>query len=563
MRGSKWAFLLSLVLVLGVFLSACSGGGSDKSSGNSGDQDKGKDSGGDSQGKLASDQVFNVNIKEEPPSLHPGKATDTTSGAVLTQTFEGLTRLNPDGDAEKAMASDIDVSDDKKTYTFTIRDDAKWSNGDDVTADDFAYAWKWVLNPDSPDTDYAYQLYPIKNAEKANEGDVDLDKVGIDVKDDQTLKVTLENPTPYFLELTAFYTFLPVDKDAVKGDKKGKWAEDAGDEYVTNGPFKMESWKHKDQIVLKKNEDYWDADSVNLETINMYMVDDEATELKMYKNDKLDWAGDPTGSIPLSAIPKLKDDGDLKIEPKTGVYYVSFNTKKKPFTNKNIRKALAFAINRKGIVENITKGEEKPAEALVPISLWKENEEGYFKDNDVDKAKEYLQKGLDELGLDSADDLPTIQYSYNTDEGHAAIGQAVQDMWKKNLGLNVKLDNSEWKVYLDKLSNGNYQSGRMGWIADFNDPVNFLEIFRTVGGNNYTNWEDDEFKDLIDQAKAEKDTDKRKGELRDAEKIFMDDMPIAPVYFYSNVYMHKDYVKGISVNSLGNMQMKWGKITEH
>lgn len=544
----KWSLLLALVFTMSIFLAACGGDSSEEAEG----------SGGDSGGEgLAEEQVLDVNIKTEPPTLHPGKASDTTSQAVLMQIFEGLTRMK-DGEPVEAMASDIKISDDLMTYTFTIREGATWSNGDPVVAKDFAYAWKWVLSPDSPDTDFAYQLYPVKNAEKAKKGEIPVDKVGVTAKDKDTLVVELEQPTPYFLQLTAMFTFYPVNHKVVKG--KDSWATDATENYVTNGPFTLEKWEHQNQIVLKKNPDYWDAENVHLEKINMYMIEDPTTELNMYKSGKLDWAGSPTGKLPTSAIPSLKKSGELTIEPKAGIYYYSFNTAKKPFNNVNIRKAFALSINRKAIVENITKGGQQPAMALVPSAVWKENEEGYFKDNNVEKAKEYLQKGLEELGLE---ELPAVKLSYNTDEGHAAIAQAIQDMWKKHLGVEVKLNNQEWNVYLDTMDKGNYEVGRMGWVAPFKDPINFLQIFKTTGGNNYTHWESEEYAKLLEKSKSITDEAKRKEVLRKAEKVFMDAMPVSPIYFYTSVYLHKDYVKDVSINGLGKVQYKWGYIAEH
>lgn len=549
MKWKKWPFLIVVVLTMGMVLAACGGNDSKEDSAK-----KGSDSKDES---LAAEQTLNINIKTEPPSLHPGTATDSTSSAVLYNTFEGLMRINHDGKPEPAMAESYEISDDQLTYTFKIRDDAKWSNGDPVTAQDFEYAWKWVLNPKSADTDYAYQLYVIKGAQDAKENDGSLDEIGVKAEDDKTLVVELEQPTPYFLDLTAFYTYFPVNHQVVEG--KDDWAQDISDNYVTNGPFLMDTWSHKDKIVLKKNSDYWDADTVKLETINMFMINDENTELQMYKNGELDWAGSPTGSIPLAAIPALKDEGTLNIAPYTGVYYYAFNTKEKPFDNVNIRKAFALAINRQGVVDNITKGEQQPAMALVPPAIWEENNEGYFKDNDAEEAKKYLDKGLKELGLDK---LPTVKISYNTDEGHAAIAQAVQDMWRENLGVEVELNNEEWNVFLDSMSEGNFQVGRMGWIADYNDAINFLEIFQTVGGNNYTNWENKDYADLLEKSRTETDEAKRKEILREAEKLFMDEMPLAPIYFYTHVWVNQENVKGIEVDPLGTVQFKWGYITE-
>ncbi|MFD2209838.1 peptide ABC transporter substrate-binding protein [Virgibacillus halophilus] len=551
----KWPLLLVLILAMAMFLAACGGkdkeaGGDKKDNGNSEQTD-------DGNAKPADDQSIKVNIKTEPPSLHPGLATDTTSGAVLNQTFEGLLRMNQDEEVEPAMAEKYDVSDDKKTYTFHLREDAKWSNGDPVTAADFEYAWKWILNPKNADADYAYQLYPIKGAEDAKENGASMDDVGIEAKDDHTLVVELENPTAYFLDLTTTYTYFPVNEKVAKDNDK--WANDVSDDYVTNGPFLMKSWKHKDEIVLEKNPDYWDADTVKLENITMYMIDDENTAKQMFDNGELDWLGDPLDAVPLAAIPALKDSGDLNINDKAGVYYYAFNIEEKPFDNVNIRKAFALSLDRKAIVDNITKGEQKPAMALVPPSIFKDNEKGYFKDNDIDEAKKYLEKGLKEEGLKK---LPTVKISYNTDEGHQAIAQAAQDMWKENLGVDVKLSNEEWAVYLDSMGAGDFQIGRMGWIGDFNDAINFLEIFQSKGGNNYTNWENDDYKKLLKQTRTEKDEKAREEILHKAEDLFMDELPLSPVYFYTNVWTQNEKLKNVEVSPLGNIQFKWGYLAE-
>lgn len=549
MNWRKWSLLLTIAFAFTIVLAAC--GGSNNTDGDKGNNESDNNASGEEA--LAEEQELNLNIKSEPPSLHPGTSSDTTSSAVLDQVFEGLTRINLEGEPEEAMAESIDVSEDGLTYTFKIREDANWSNGDPVTAEDFEYAWKWVLDPESADTDYSYQLYYIKGAEDAKENGGSLDDVGITVEDEKTLVVELAQPTDYFLELTAFHTYYPLNKEVVEGNDK--WALDASEDYVTNGPFTLDAWEHKDRIILGKNEDYWDADTVKLETITMHMIDEESTALSMYENDELDWVGDPVDAIPLAAIPTMKDAGELHISDRAGLYYYTLNTEDEVLGNANIRKALALSVNRQGIVDNVTKSEEKPAMALVPPSMFEENEEGYFKDNDLDSAKEYLEKGLEELGLDK---LPAIKLSYNTDEGHEAIAQAVQDMWNKNLDLDVELNNEEWNVYLDSLGEGNYEIGRIGWIADFNDAINFLEIFETVGGNNYTNWENDDFKALLKDSRTELDSDKRQEILKEAEELFMDELPIVPIYFYTNAYATKDNVKGIEALPVGGFNLKWG-----
>ncbi|MFC3884393.1 peptide ABC transporter substrate-binding protein [Bacillus songklensis] len=543
----RLATLFSLLLVFSLFLSAC---GFNKETASPGEKEGGS-KGGDSAAK----QELRVNIKTEPFSLHPGLANDSVSSNVLLQTFEGLTRINKDGKPENAMAEDVQVSENGAKYTFKIRQDAKWSNGDPVTAKDFEYAWKWALDP-AHESQYAYQLYYIKGAQAANEKKGSLDQVGIKVVDDKTLEVTLENPTPFFLELTAFYTYFPVNSKIAQANEK--WYTNAGENYTSNGPFKMVEWAHNNKIILEKNENYWDKDSVKLEKIDMAMVNENNTELSMYQNGELDWAGMPTGQLPVEAIPQLQSDKTLKIQPIAGVYWYKINTEAKPMDNLNLRKALAYAIDRKGITENITKDGSIPAMANVPPTMFPENEKGYFKDNDVKKAKEYLQKALDEMGLKDVSELPEIKLSYNTDDKHAKIAQAVQDMWKKNLGINVKLENTEWAVYIDKLHKGNYQIGRLGWLGDFNDPINFLELYREKeGGNNDTNWEDPEYKQLLLDSAKQQDPQKREEMLKKAEEILIRDMPIIPIYFYTNAWVQVDNLKGVVVSGLGDVQFKW------
>ncbi|MED4394179.1 peptide ABC transporter substrate-binding protein [Priestia megaterium] len=337
-----------------------------------------------------------------------------------------------------------------------------------------------------------------------------------------------------------------------------KWYTNAGENYTSNGPFKLKAWKHNDKIELVPNENYWDKDAVKLKKVEMYMINDNNTELSMFKNGELDWAGMPTGQLPADALPELKKDGSLNIQEIAGTYWYKFNTEQKPLDNVNIRKALAYAIDRKGITEQITKDGSVPAMAAVPPTMFEDNKKGYFKDNDVKKAKEYLEKGLKEMGLKDASELPAIKVSYNTDEKHAKIAQAVQDMWKKNLGIKVQLDNSEWAVYIEKLHQGDYQVGRMGWLGDFNDPINFLELFRDKkGGNNDTNWENPEYKKLLIDSQKETDPKKRQAMLKKAEGIFMDEMPVAPIYFYTNAWVQDKQLKDVVMSGLGDIQIKW------
>ncbi|WP_139491940.1 peptide ABC transporter substrate-binding protein [Brevibacillus dissolubilis] len=536
--------LMSSVLVLGAALAGCGG--------NTATTGENKDGATTEAPASTGPKVLRMNLHSEPPTADPSIAEDSTSGAVVRATFDGLTRLGEDGVPKESAAEKIEVSPDGKEYTFTIRE-AKWSNGDAVTAHDFEYAWKRALDPKTA-SNYAYQLYYIKGGQAFNEGKGKVEDVGVKAVDDKTLKVTLENPTPFFLELTAFYTYYPINKKVDESNKD--WAKEAAT-HVGNGPFKMDTWEHKSKLNLVKNDNYWDKDTVKLDKIEFSMIEDENTELSMYEAGDLDWAGHPLGVLPSDAIPALKDAGKLTIHPTASIYWYKFNTEKAPFNNAKIRKAFAYAINRQAIVDNVTQGGQQPAFSMLPPTM-AVKPDGYFKDNDIEGAKKLLEEGMKEAGITS---LPPITISYNTSENHKKIAESIQDQWKKAFNIDVKLENTEWKVYLDKLHEGNYQIGRMGWSADFNDPINFLEMFRDKkGGNNDTNWENAKYKELLIKSTQEQDQEKRKALFAEAEAIFMDEMPVAPIYYSTDVYTKSDKVKGVLIDALGFIDFKWATI---
>ncbi|MDT3418242.1 ABC-type oligopeptide transport system substrate-binding subunit [Brevibacillus aydinogluensis] len=321
-----------------------------------------------------------------------------------------------------------------------------------------------------------------------------------------------------------------------------------------NGPFKMAEWEHKNKLVLVKNENYWDKDVVKMDKIEFSMVDDENTELSMFERDELDWAGAPISALPTDAIPMLKESGKMHNKTIAGVYWYKFNTEQPPFNNAKIRKAFAYAIDRQSLIDNVLQAGQLPAMGAVPPTMAL-NKDGYFKDNDVETAKKLLAEGMKELGITK---LPTVTLSYNTTEGHQKIAQAIQDQWKKALGVDVRLENKEWKVYIEDLHQGKFQIGRQGWLGDFNDPINFLELFKEkMGGNNDTRWEHPKFKELLDQASMENDTEKRKQILAEAESIFMDEMPVIPIYYYTHSWVQKENLKGVVISDLGNVDWKW------
>lgn len=542
MKKNKF-LLLSLLLALSAVLAACNFGGSEESS---------------TSEDGAEAKELNLVIASEPPSLHPQLATDSTSNAILQNVFEGLTTIK-DGEVINAMAEDVKTSEDLLTYTFTLKD-AKWSNGDAVTADDFAYAWKFALNPENA-SEYASILYPIKGAEAYNSGEGTEEDLGINVIDEKTLEVTLENPTPYFLELTAFKTYFPIHKATAEANET--WYAEAGDTYITNGPFTLADWQHSGSITLKKNDNYWDAENVALDQVNISMVENEATASTMFDAGEIDFLGSPFQTIGLDVIDRYKEEGILNIADFSAIYVYKFNTTGEFTSNANIRKALTLAIDRQGLIDNVLKGEQSPALGMVPKAVpGFEEDRGYFQDNDIEGAKAALEAGMKELGITDPSEI-SIGLSINTSEAHSAIAQYVQESWHSNLGIDVTIDNSEWQVYLDKVSNLDYDVARMGWIADYNDAYTFLEQYDSAdNGNNDTGWENPKYAELLEKSIAETDADARIDLLKQAEAIAMEEFPLAPVYYYTNLSVKKDYVENMQVDALGNVQLKYVDINK-
>ncbi|WP_303969085.1 peptide ABC transporter substrate-binding protein [Sporosarcina ureae] len=536
MKRILWLFIA--ILSLGTILGAC-GGKSDGDESSSGEDVK---------------QEITMNAKSEPPSMDPALATDTTSGWVMDHVFEGLYTRDQDGKTVPGLAEEAEVSEDGKTHTFTIREDAKWSDGSPLTANDFEFAWKHVLNPDTGSS-FAFYLYYIKGAEEYNKGKGTVEDVAVKALDERTLEVTLNAPLGYFDTLLTMWTFYPVKEELVSSD--ANWAAEA-DTYVSNGPFKMTGWSHDSELVIEKNDEYYKEDEVKLDKITFKMVGEATTAYQMYKTDELDFMM----TLPTDAIESEKGNEDFEIVPYYGTYMYMFNVEKEPFTNKKIRKAFGMAVDRKVLSENVTLAGEIPAYAMVPEGAdtpkgdFREEGGDYFKE-DVDEAKKLLKEGMEEEGWST---LPAVTLLYNTDENHKKIAEAAQEMFKQNLGVDIKLANQEWKTYLETTKTHNFQMARMGWIGVFVDPVVNLDYFLGDSPNNRTGWVNEEFDRIMAESKVEQDQEKRYEMLHQAEEILMEDFPMMPIHFYTNTYLMKTNIKG-SANYVNRYPfMKWAEV---
>lgn len=478
--------------------------------------------------------VLRMNISREPPTMDPRKGSEWIGSAMHFMLFEGLMRLNPNGTVTPAQARSVEISDDRMTYTFHLRG-SHWSDGTLVTAKDFELAWKKILDPNFGAVN-APLLYPIKNAEKVKKGEIPIDQLGVSSRDDLTLIVQLEKPTPYFLDLITFCVFFPINHTI--DEKNPEWMIDASPQFICNGPFKLKTWKHNREIVLEKNSEYWEAPLINLDQVHISMIADENTTLSMYKKGELDIIGMVVSPLPTDALFHLFEQGVLKSRSAPATTIISFNTERYPFTNKHIRKALSYAIDRSQIVESITQLGEEVATNLIPSCLTSGKLNSFFKDHDLVRAQKELQLGLKELGIDQ---LPKVTLQYSSSEVNNKLVQFLQEQWKKNLGVDVIIQKNEHKVLLDLLVNRNYDFGVCYWFAQYSDPMSIFERFKfKKNGKNYPAWENREYIQLLDQSAHDITPEIRAATFARAEALLLDEMPLAPLYHWQTSFMLSD-----------------------
>ena len=481
----------------------------------------------------------------EPKDLDPHTVTGVPESKILMALLEGLVIRNPDGtEPIPGVAKSWKVSKDGKEYIFSLRE-AFWSNGDPVTAFDFVYSWKRVLMP-SLGSKYPDMLYDIVNAEEFNKGLIgDFNLVGVKAVDEKTLQVNLKNPAPYFIELLAHYTTRPVHKNTIEkfGDIDtlgNQWTRPGN--FVGNGPFTLEEWKLNQVIKVKKSENYWDAKRVKLNEIHFLPIDNVTREDFMFRSGRLHI----TGSVPTEKIEVYKSENPelINITPYYGTYYYRLNINKKPLDQKLVRKALSLAIDRKKITDKVAKGGQIPAYSFTPP-----DPNAYNPPTRLDFDPEKAKKLMKDAGFEG-DNLPTIELLYNTSEGHQKIAEALQQMWKQTLGIDIVLTNTDWKVYLDKQNTGDYEIARAGWIGDYQDPKTFLDMMVTGRGNNQTGWSNIDYDEYLILAANSTSQAERFSYMYEAEKILMDELPIIPIYTYTRIFMKHPSVKGWNPNLL-------------
>jgi oligopeptide transport system substrate-binding protein len=500
-------------------------------------------------------KILLLTVGSEPRTLDPQQAQGVTEHHIIMAMIEGLVAPSIDDQAKvvPGMADRWEHNDDHSVWTFHIGENRKWSNGDPVTAQDFVFSYKRMLTA-SFGAQYSENLFILKGAADYYRGKItDFEKVGVKALDDHTLRIELVGPTPYLLSLVQHDSWLPVNPKAILSFGKidtrdSKWT--SAENFVGNGPFKMKSWRPNDVIEVVRNPFYWDAENVKLNGINFYSIENLNTGERAFQAGQLH----KTDQVPLDKVPYYRRTHPelIRIDPYEGVYFYRINVARKPLNDPKVRLALNLAVDRDAIVKNILREDQKPATGYTPPGM------GDYKPlNKIAYDPARARQLLAEAGYPNGKGFPKFTIHFNTMESHRAIAEAIQQMWKEELNIDVGLENQEWKVYLDTQNNKNYDLSRSAWIGDFMDPVTFLSMWTTGNGNNNTNWGNPKFDALIEQAARTGDPNARLEILHQAEDLFLSEAPVVLVYWYTNAYLLQPSVQNWNPLVLGNHNYKY------
>jgi oligopeptide transport system substrate-binding protein len=494
----------------------------------------------------------------EPQDLDPQVVTGSPEHHLVLTFFEGLVTADPQMNVKPGVAERWDISPDGLVYTFHLRPDARWSNGDPVTAEDFVESYHRILTPKFG-AEYSYMLWHVAGAEAFNKGQLtDFSQVGFKALDPHTLQLTLKHPTPFLLHALNHESWLPVPVAVIRkfgalDDRNSGWTKPGN--FVGNGPYVLKSWRPSQMIVAERSPTYWDRAHVKIDEIDFYPVEMADDEERMFRSHQLDI----TYETPLPKIPVYRREhpDQIRIDPYNGVYFYRFNVQRKPFDDVRVRRALALAIDRQQIVDRVTGGGEVPAFSLVPPHVGDYPVKPRFHE-DIAEA----QRLLAAAGYPGGQGFPRVDLLYNPLEKHEAIAEAIQQMWRKNLGIEIAMHKEEWKVYLDSQHTKNYQIQRAGWIGDYVDPHAFFDLWETGGTNNDTNWGDPKYDQLLHAALAAKSTTERYAIYEKMEDTFIDDMPVIPIFFYTYVRLVNPRVKGFITTPIDDINFKYVDLSE-
>ena len=561
----KKRFIVAALAIAGAM--ALSGCGGSKSGG------EGTKS-GDTTQTAAGKKILTIQLGPDVESIDPALNSAVDGANYILFAFDNLLKMDKDGKVVPGLAEKYEISDDQLTWTFHLRDGLKWSDGSDLTAEDFVYSWQRMVDPNVAAPYAQTVLGMVEGYEEAiglpdEEGNTTVDpdptKLKVEATDDKTLVVHMAKPTPYFDKLASFVSLSPVKKDVVEANPDG-WSIDPKT-YISTGPFKLTEWKPGSYLMFEKNENYWDADSVKLDGIKCLLMNDQNATFSAYES------GDALmiKEVPTQEITTLKTRSDFHVDPILGTYYLDLNNNLDEFKDSRVREALSLALDRKYISETITAGTYTPATGFVSEgvtdwdgSAWKDHitdPSVYINIDDhaanLAKAKELLK----EAGYENGVGLPEMVYSTNDASYHKKIAEYLQQAWGE-LGLKVQVNIVEWKSFTPQRRSGNYQIARDGWVMDYNDPSNILELALTGNGNNNAKYSNPEFDALMSKAATEKDPQTRFGYLHQAEDFIMKDTAMVPLLYYNDFYLQSDKITGSWHSPDGFWHFEYADIAE-
>ena len=561
----KKRFIVAALAIAGAM--ALSGCGGSKSGG------EGTKS-GDTTQTAAGKKILTIQLGPDVESIDPALNSAVDGANYILFAFDNLLKMDKDGKVVPGLAEKYEVSDDQLTWTFHLRDGLKWSDGSVLTADDFVYSWQRLVDPNVA-APYAQTVLGMvegyddaigrPDADGNTTVDPDPTKLKVEAPDEKTLIVHMAKPTPYFDKLAAFVSLSPVKKDVVEANPDG-WSIDPKT-YISTGPFKLTGWEPGSYLMFEKNENYWDADSIKLDGIKCLLMQDQNATFSAYESGDALMIKD----VPTQEITTLKERTDFHIDPILGTYYLDLNTTLDEFKDPKVREALSLALDRKYISETITSGTYTPASGFVSEgvtdwdgSAWQDNitdKSAYINIDDhagnLAKAKELLK----EAGYENGVGLPEMVYSTNDASYHKKIAEYLQQAWGE-LGLKVQVNIVEWKSFTPQRRSGNYQIARDGWVMDYNDPSNILELALTGNGNNNAKYSNPEFDALMSKAATEKDPQTRFGYLHQAEDFIMKDTAMVPLLYYNDFYLQSDKITGSWHSPDGFWHFEYADIAE-
>ncbi len=566
MKKKVIALLMAVTMAFG--LAACGSSpdasdGGDKNSTDQGSEDKGSDDAGKDSSADSGEKILSVQIGPNPETIDPALNSTVDGGNMLLHAFECLLTIDQEGQVAEGQAEKWESSDDGLTWTFQLRDGLKWSDGSDLTANDFVYSWKRVCDPNvaSPYVDTVLSM--VEGFDEAVAGD--LDALQVEATDDKTLVVKLSAPCTFFDKLAAFATLSPVQQATVEANGD-KWAT-APETYISNGPFYIAEWVPSSYLLMRKNENYWNKDAVKLDGIRFNLIEDANAAYSAYKTGEILMIKD----VPTEEIPSLRENEDFYVDPIIGTYYLSLNLNREPFNDPKVRKAMSLAIDRDYVADTLMQGTYSAAGNFIGPgwldtdgSEFMENANGgqpYMDNSDYEANLEEAKQLLADAGYPNGEGLPSLKYSTNDTAYHKVVAEYLQQAWA-DIGMDIQVEIVEWASFTPLRRNGDFDSSRNGWVGDYSDPSNMLDVLFSSNGNNDGKYNNADYDAAMKEARKTTDPEKRSAALHKAEDILMEDMGCIPIAYYNDFWLQSSKVTGSWHSVFGYWHFMYADIAE-